>query len=124
MLIIKKQNFFYKYLYFNTSNITINIKKCIKKIYFSSLLGGFCPVPYSRIMLQNIFYIKCYINFFFQQSLGYVQTLDLDDLTFAQGSHFMANKRCQLPDGSFRKQRKGMSLQVEGCFMKFYLMQY
>lgn len=26
---------------------------------------------------------------------------------FAQGSHFMANKRCQLPDGSFRRQRKG-----------------
>lgn len=35
------------------------------------------------------------------------QLLDLDDLTFTQGSHFMANKRCQLPDGSFRKQRKG-----------------
>ncbi|TRZ02195.1 hypothetical protein DNTS_030428 [Danionella cerebrum] len=35
------------------------------------------------------------------------QLLDLEDLTFAQGSHFMANKRCQLPDGSFRKQRKG-----------------
>lgn len=34
--------------------------------------------------------------------------LDLEDLVFAQGSHFMANKRCQLPDGSFRKQRKGM----------------
>ncbi|XP_076460821.1 U5 small nuclear ribonucleoprotein 200 kDa helicase-like [Babylonia areolata] len=39
--------------------------------------------------------------------VGPVQTLDLDDLTFTQGSHFMANKRCQLPDGSFRKQRKG-----------------
>ncbi|XP_055955275.1 U5 small nuclear ribonucleoprotein 200 kDa helicase [Patella vulgata] len=39
--------------------------------------------------------------------LGPVQNLDLDDLTFAQGSHLMANKRCQLPDGSFRKQRKG-----------------
>lgn len=35
------------------------------------------------------------------------QILDLEDLTFTQGSHFMANKRCQLPDGSFRKQRKG-----------------
>lgn len=35
------------------------------------------------------------------------QLLDLEDLTFTQGSHFMANKRCQLPDGSFRKQRKG-----------------
>jgi pre-mRNA-splicing helicase BRR2 len=33
--------------------------------------------------------------------------LDLEDLAFTQGSHFMANKRCQLPDGSFRKQRKG-----------------
>lgn len=33
--------------------------------------------------------------------------IDLDDLAFTQGSHFMANKRCQLPDGSFRKQRKG-----------------
>ncbi|CAH0553226.1 unnamed protein product [Brassicogethes aeneus] len=33
--------------------------------------------------------------------------VDFEDLVFAQGSHFMANKRCQLPDGSFRKQRKG-----------------
>lgn len=33
--------------------------------------------------------------------------VDLEDLVFNQGSHFMANKRCQLPDGSFRKQRKG-----------------
>ncbi|KAH8028503.1 hypothetical protein HPB51_017598 [Rhipicephalus microplus] len=33
--------------------------------------------------------------------------LDLEDLSFQHGSHFMANKRCQLPDGSFRKQRKG-----------------
>ncbi|XP_073981817.1 U5 small nuclear ribonucleoprotein l(3)72Ab [Rhodnius prolixus] len=33
--------------------------------------------------------------------------LDLEDLAFLHGSHFMSNKRCQLPDGSFRKQRKG-----------------
>ena len=33
--------------------------------------------------------------------------LDIEDLIFAQGGHLMANKRCQLPDGSFRKQRKG-----------------
>ncbi len=33
--------------------------------------------------------------------------LDIEDLVFAQGGHLMANKRCQLPDGSFRKQRKG-----------------
>uniref|UniRef100_A0AAQ4RIN1 U5 small nuclear ribonucleoprotein 200 kDa helicase n=1 Tax=Gasterosteus aculeatus aculeatus TaxID=481459 RepID=A0AAQ4RIN1_GASAC len=40
-------------------------------------------------------------------SMATRQLLDLDDLAFTQGSHFMANKRCQLPDGSFRKQRKG-----------------
>lgn len=33
--------------------------------------------------------------------------LDLEDLIFSQGSHFMSSKRCQLPEGSFRKQRKG-----------------
>lgn len=38
---------------------------------------------------------------------GSRQLLDLEDLAFSQGSHFMSNKRCQLPDGSFRKQRKG-----------------
>jgi len=36
-----------------------------------------------------------------------VNNLDLEDLAFAQGSHFMANKTCQLPDGSYRKQKKG-----------------
>ena len=41
------------------------------------------------------------------QVQGSRNVIDLDDLVFAQGSHFMANKRCQLPDGSFRKQRKG-----------------
>ncbi|XP_030593292.1 U5 small nuclear ribonucleoprotein 200 kDa helicase [Archocentrus centrarchus] len=41
------------------------------------------------------------------ESVAPRQLLDFDDLTFTQGSHFMANKRCQLPDGSFRKQRKG-----------------
>ena len=38
--------------------------------------------------------------------LGARSQLDLEDLTFEQGSHFMANKRCQLPDGSFRKAAK------------------
>ncbi|CAF3825762.1 unnamed protein product [Adineta steineri] len=33
--------------------------------------------------------------------------VNLEDLTFAQGSHFMANKSCRLPDGSFRLQKKG-----------------
>lgn len=41
------------------------------------------------------------------QVLGSRKVLELEDLVFAQGSHFMANKKCQLPDGSFRKQRKG-----------------
>ncbi|XP_071862221.1 U5 small nuclear ribonucleoprotein l(3)72Ab [Bombus fervidus] len=41
------------------------------------------------------------------QVQGTRNLIDLEDLIFAQGSHFMANKRCQLPDGSFRKQRKG-----------------
>jgi len=31
----------------------------------------------------------------------------LEDLAFAQGSHFMANKSCRLPDGSYRLQKKG-----------------
>ena len=35
------------------------------------------------------------------------EVLSLDDLAFTNGSHFMANKRCQLPEGSFRKQEKG-----------------
>ncbi|XP_075592605.1 U5 small nuclear ribonucleoprotein 200 kDa helicase-like isoform X4 [Balearica regulorum gibbericeps] len=41
------------------------------------------------------------------RALAPQQVLDLEDLVFAEGSHFMANKRCQLPDGSFRRQRKG-----------------
>lgn len=41
------------------------------------------------------------------QVVGQRQVLELDEMSFAQGSHFMANKRCQLPDGSFRKQHKG-----------------
>jgi pre-mRNA-splicing helicase BRR2 len=35
------------------------------------------------------------------------EQLNLEDLIFAQGGHFMANKKCQLPEGSFRKQKKG-----------------
>uniref|UniRef100_A0A915HM77 U5 small nuclear ribonucleoprotein 200 kDa helicase n=1 Tax=Romanomermis culicivorax TaxID=13658 RepID=A0A915HM77_ROMCU len=31
------------------------------------------------------------------------QCLDLEDLSFQQGSHFMSNKKCHLPDGSYRK---------------------
>ncbi|CAH2100634.1 unnamed protein product [Euphydryas editha] len=38
---------------------------------------------------------------------GNRKMLQLEELVFAAGSHLMANKRCQLPPGSFRKQRKG-----------------
>mmetsp|Transcript_57678 Transcript_57678/g.103593 ORF Transcript_57678/g.103593 Transcript_57678/m.103593 type:complete len:2173 (-) Transcript_57678:154-6672(-) len=33
--------------------------------------------------------------------------LDLEQLSFNRGSHFMANNKCQLPAGSFRVQKKG-----------------
>ncbi|XP_067928050.1 U5 small nuclear ribonucleoprotein 200 kDa helicase-like [Watersipora subatra] len=42
-----------------------------------------------------------------RDDVGHVNNLDLEDLSFAQGSHFMANKTCQLPNGSYRKQKKG-----------------
>ena len=61
----------------------------------------FCIGP-----LDVLCFDLCVVLFCLQE-VGPVQTLDLDDLTFTQGSHFMANERCQLPDGSFRKQRKG-----------------
>ncbi|KAK6033881.1 DEAD/DEAH box helicase [Cooperia oncophora] len=40
------------------------------------------------------------------QWLAARKVLDLEDLTFSQGSHLMSNKRCELPDGSYRKQKK------------------
>lgn len=56
------------------------------------------------------------------QVIGNRHLIDFEDLMFQQGSHFMANKRCQLPDGSFRKQRKGkgvMRLYVCVCMAFF-----
>jgi len=35
------------------------------------------------------------------------QIIDIENLTFSQGGHFMSNKTCQLPIGSFRLQNKG-----------------
>ena len=35
------------------------------------------------------------------------QIIDLDALAFEQGGHLMANKKCALPAGSFRTQKKG-----------------
>ena len=43
----------------------------------------------------------------FYKGGGSKRLLDLEDLSFKEGSHVMANKKCQLPDGSYRKQRKG-----------------
>mmetsp|Transcript_35927 Transcript_35927/g.58074 ORF Transcript_35927/g.58074 Transcript_35927/m.58074 type:complete len:2158 (+) Transcript_35927:72-6545(+) len=34
-------------------------------------------------------------------------TIDLESLAFTQGGHFMANKKCELPSGSFRNPKKG-----------------
>lgn len=47
------------------------------------------------------------------QVTGHRQILDLDDLIFQDGSHFMSNKKCQLSEGSFRKQRKGWYYSVQ-----------
>lgn len=33
--------------------------------------------------------------------------LDLESMVFSQGSHLMSNKKCKLPDGSFKRSRKG-----------------
>ena len=45
--------------------------------------------------------------FVFQSSAAGQHALNLEDLAFVQGSHFMANKSCRLPEGSFRLQKKG-----------------
>uniref|UniRef100_A0A669F6W3 U5 small nuclear ribonucleoprotein 200 kDa helicase n=1 Tax=Oreochromis niloticus TaxID=8128 RepID=A0A669F6W3_ORENI len=57
----------------------------------------------------DAFWLQRQLSRFYDDAISVTprQLLDLDDLAFSQGSHFMANKRCQLPDGSFRKQRKG-----------------
>ena len=41
-----------------------------------------------------------------QNRISY-KMLDLDDLAFNQGSHFMSNNKCELPESSYRKERKG-----------------
>lgn len=56
----------------------------------------------------SVFYfVFCvYVENLFIQ-LGSRKVLDLEELAFPHGSHFMANKRCQLPSGSFRQTKKG-----------------
>ncbi|KAJ3184262.1 DEIH-box ATPase [Geranomyces variabilis] len=34
-------------------------------------------------------------------------TLDIDSLTFHQGGHLMSNKKCTLPQGTFKREKKG-----------------
>ena len=33
--------------------------------------------------------------------------IDLESMAFSQGGHLMSNKKCKLPDGSFKRSRKG-----------------
>lgn len=35
------------------------------------------------------------------------RTIDLESMAFSQGGHLMSNKKCKLPDGSFKRARKG-----------------
>jgi len=42
-----------------------------------------------------------------EQSRISYKLLDLDDLAFNQGSHLMSNNKCELPESSYRKERKG-----------------
>lgn len=69
------------------------------------------PAPFPSVPLrkcqESVVFFVLSLSLCCLQALAPRQVLDLEDLVFAQGSHFMANKRCQLPDGSFRRQRKG-----------------
>ena len=35
------------------------------------------------------------------------RTVDLENMVFSQGGHLMSNKKCKLPDVSFKRVRKG-----------------
>jgi len=35
------------------------------------------------------------------------RTVDLESMAFSQGGHLMSNKKCKLPDGSFKGARRG-----------------
>ncbi|EAU82984.1 pre-mRNA splicing factor [Coprinopsis cinerea okayama7 len=35
------------------------------------------------------------------------RTIDLESMVFSQGGHLMSNKKCKLPEGSFKRSRKG-----------------
>ena len=35
------------------------------------------------------------------------RAIDLEAMSFSQGGHLMSNKKCKLPDGSFKRTKKG-----------------
>jgi pre-mRNA-splicing helicase BRR2 len=35
-------------------------------------------------------------------------TVDLESMAFSQGGHLMSNKKCRLPEGSFKWAKKGL----------------
>lgn len=35
------------------------------------------------------------------------RTVDLESMAFSQGGHLMTNKKCKLPEGSFKRAKKG-----------------
>jgi pre-mRNA-splicing helicase BRR2 len=35
------------------------------------------------------------------------RTVDLESMAFSQGGHLMSNKKCKLPEGSFKRAKKG-----------------
>ncbi|KAH9930429.1 Sec63-domain-containing protein [Epithele typhae] len=39
--------------------------------------------------------------------LSLLATVDLEGMAFSQGGHLMSNKKCKLPDGSFKRAKKG-----------------
>jgi len=68
---------------------------------------------YSVLKIYVMIIIICKAHYFVSIQLGSRKVLDLDDLSFTQGSHFMANKRCQLPDRSYRQNMKGQLCGVQ-----------
>ena len=45
-----------------------------------------------------------------EKALSGPEILNLEEMAFSNGSHFMASKKCLLPEGSFRKQEKGYDI--------------
>ena len=41
------------------------------------------------------------------ESIEDLKMLDLEEMAFAQGSHLLSNKKCKLPEKSFKAVKKG-----------------